>query len=196
MSQRLRGHLRELMVPAVVALALAGCTAAQGAPQTGPFGWFSAAPPPSAWLNLELPGQQAVLSYPPTAHRIEADPGAVAAATVTPVGDFVAYLNATPKQGDESLGNWSRFRIDHLTDESARSVTLTAAATGLAFRGGTGSCVQDDYTTRVGSHHYREIACLVSGAHGDSVIVAATLAADWPREHVLLEQAVDSYVTR
>jgi hypothetical protein len=196
MTGQLRDHLRGRLVLAVVALAVAGCTAAQGAPQAGPFAWFTAGPPPSGWHTASLPGQQAVLSYPPTAHPIEADPGAVAEATVTPTGDFVTYLNATPQQGDESLANWPRFRIDHLTDESARSVTLTGAATGLAFQGGTGSCVQDDYTTVVGSHHYREIACLVSGAHGDSVVVAATLAADWPREHALLEQAVDSYVTR
>jgi hypothetical protein len=184
------------MVPAVVALALAGCGAANPSPQAGPFGWFTADPPPTGWHQVELPAHQAVLAYPPTAHPIEADPGTVAAATVTPTGDFVAYLNATPKQGDESLANWSKFRIDHHDQESERSVTLTAAVTGIAFPGGIGSCVQDDYTTPIGSHHYREIACLVSGAHGDSVIVAATLAADWPREHALLEQAVNSYVTR
>ena len=196
MTRRLRGHLRGLLVPAVVAVALAGCGAAQGAAQAGPFAWFAARQAPSGWHAVELPAHQGVLSYPQTAHPIQADAGAVAAATITPAGDFVAYLNATPQQGDESVGNWSQFRIAHLRDESTRWVTLTAAATGLAFQGGTGSCVQDDYTTLVGSHHYREIACLVSGSHGGSVIVAATLAADWPREHSLLEQAVSSYVTR
>jgi hypothetical protein len=184
------------MVPTVAALALAGCTAAEGSTQAGPFAWFTASSVPSGWHTASLPGGQAVLPYPPTAHPVQADPGTVSEATISPAGDFLVYLNATPRQGDESLGNWSRFRIDHLTDESARSVTLTAAATGLTFHGGTGSCVQDDYTTRVGAHHYREIACLVSGAHGDSVIVAATPAADWPREQATLEKAVDSYVTR
>jgi hypothetical protein len=91
----------------VVALALAGCGAADPSPQAGPFGWFTADPPPTGWHQVELPAHQAVMAYPPAAHPIKADPGAVAAAALTPAGDFVAYLNATPKQGDESLANWS-----------------------------------------------------------------------------------------
>jgi hypothetical protein len=36
-------------------------------------------------------------------------------------GRFDAYLNATPKQGSETLANWSRFRQDHNRDEGDRS---------------------------------------------------------------------------
>src|SRR6516162_9138627 len=50
---------------------------------------------------------------------------------------------------------------------------LNATPQRVRFRGGTGSCVIDDYTTRVGAHHFQEIACLVRGRHNGSVIVAA-----------------------
>ena len=62
----------------------------------------------------------------------------------------------------------------------------------MAFRGGTGSCVADTYVTRIGAHEYREIACLVAGTRGSSVVVAAP-ADSWDRYSPVLEQAVDSY---
>lgn len=71
-----------------------------------------------------------------------------------------------------------------------------ATATGLAFLGGTGSCVIDDYVTRIGAHHYEELACLVQGRSGASVIVAAALAARWAQSRPLLEQAVAAYRVR
>lgn len=63
----------------------------------------------------------------------------------------------------------------------------------MVFRGGTGSCVDDSYVTRVGAHRYREIACLVAGTRGSSVLVAAAIADDWDLYRPLLEQAVDSF---
>lgn len=63
----------------------------------------------------------------------------------------------------------------------------------MPFRGGTGSCVEDTYVTRVGGHRYREIACLVAGTRGSSVLVAAAPAASWDRYRPVLEQAVDAY---
>ena len=105
----------------------------------------------------------------------------------------LVYLNATPRQGEESLTNWPNFRIDHLTGEQATSATLLSARTGIDFRGGTGSCVDDSYVTSVGAHRYREIACLVASAKGSSVLVAAAIADDWDLYRPLLEQAVDSY---
>jgi hypothetical protein len=159
------------------------------------FDWFRAQAAPAGWLSVEVPGQLAVLSYPSTAHPVYADPGAVAVAAITPAGDYATYLNATPRQGGESLANWTRFRLDHLADDTAGPAKLLATAQGLAFRGGTGSCLLDDYTSRVGAHRYREIACLVSGDRGDSVLVAATLAADWPQQERALKLAVESYTT-
>jgi hypothetical protein len=159
------------------------------------FGWFRVQEPPLNWLSLEMPGHIARLSYPSTAHPIYADPGAVAVAAIRPAGDYATYLNATPRQGDESLAAWSRSRLDHLADDTAGPAILLASAAGLSFRGGSGSCVIDEYTSRVGAHRYREIACLVSGARGDSVLVAPTLAGDWPQQEQTLERSVDAYTT-
>jgi len=142
---------------------------------------------------MELPGGAAVLAYPPSAVPVQSDPGTVAAETAGTDGQPVLYLNATPQQGSETPANWRSFRLAHLRGEHAAGATLDASAAGLAFRGGTGSCVLDDYVTRIGTHHYREIACLVAGAHGGTVIVAATPADRWNSERGILEQAVDSY---
>jgi hypothetical protein len=108
----------------------------------------------------------------------------------------VLYLNATPRQGDESLRNWARFRLSRLTEDDASSAHEDSAADGVRFRGGTGSCVMDDYITRIGSHHYQEIACLVQGRTAESVIVAAAPAAQWRQSRSLLEQAVAAYAVR
>ena len=157
------------------------------------FSWFTAGPAPAGWLAMELPGGAAVLAYPPSAVPVQSDPGTVAAETAGTDGQPVLYLNATPQQGSETPANWRSFRLAHLRGEHAAGATLDASAAGLAFRGGTGSCVLDDYVTRIGTHHYREIACLVAGAHGGTVIVAATPADRWNSERGILEQAVDSY---
>ena len=71
-----------------------------------------------------------------------------------------------------------------------------AAAAGVKFRGGTGSCVVDDYVTRIGRHHYQEVACLVQGHTSASVIVAAAPASDWARARPLLLRAVAAYLVR
>ena len=65
------------------------------------------------------------------------------------------YLDATPRQGDETLPGWAAFRIAHLRDDDTSAATLDAHAEHLTFLGGTGSCVLDDYVTQVGAHHYR-----------------------------------------
>jgi hypothetical protein len=135
------------------------------------------------------------MAYPPSARPIQADRGAVAVAQRGARGDFALYLNATPKQGDESLANWTTFRLAHQADESS-SVTLVATATGITFTGGQGSCVMDDYTSRHGSHPYREIACFVAGQHGSSVLVAATSTEHWRTERATLQSAVEAYIAR
>ena len=67
---------------------------------------------------------------------------------------------------------------------------------GLAFRGGNGSCVIDDYVTRVRSHHYREIACIAQGKTTTSVIVASALASRWTQYAPELEHAVAAWEVR
>jgi hypothetical protein len=143
---------------------------------------------------MELPDGTAVLPIPPEATLVQGDPGSVSAGMAAPDGDLLVYLNATPRQGEESLANWPRFRLDHLTGEHATSATLLSARTGMAFRGGSGSCVDDSYVTSVGAHRYREIACFVASTKGSSVLVAAAIADDWDLYRPLLEQAVDSYL--
>jgi hypothetical protein len=66
----------------------------------------------------------------------------------------------------------------------------------VTFRGGTGSCVIDQYVTRIGAHRYQEIACLVQGRTSASVIVAAAPAATWAQASPLLFRAVAAYQIR
>jgi hypothetical protein len=108
----------------------------------------------------------------------------------------LVYLDATPRQGTETLPGWANFRIAHLRNDDAATATLDAHAEHLKFLGGTGSCVLDDYTTRAGARHFREIACLVQDSNSASVIVAATPATDWSRYRAILEQAVAAYSVR
>ena len=122
-----------------------------------------------------------MLSYPPSLRPLAGDKVAVSAARLSPGGAFQLYLNATPRQGTERLRNWAAFRLKLLRADDAASAHQDAAAQGVKFRGGTGSCVIDDYLTRIGAHHYQEIACLVQGHTSASVIVAAAPAAPGPR---------------
>jgi hypothetical protein len=159
------------------------------------FSWFHAGPAPEGWQSLELPKAMAVLSIPPGATPTPGDPGTVSATVTAPNGDLKIYLNATPQQGDESQSNWPEFRLAHLTGEHAASANRLAERAGMQFRGGPGSCVEDTYVTRIGGHKYREIACLVSGPRGGSVLVAAAPAVSWDRYSDVLEQAVDAYAS-
>jgi hypothetical protein len=102
------------------------------------------------------------------------------------------YLNATPRQGAETLANWSRFRSEHNHDEGDHGVRLLAATTDARFFSGHGACVIDTYTTSKAS--YREIACLVSGPSSSAVVVAAAPNALWDQQAPTLERAVSSFV--
>jgi hypothetical protein len=127
---------------------------------------------------------------------VAGDTGSVSAARFGPHGRYLLYLNATPHQGTESLSNWRSYRIRLLTSDDASSARLLAASTGVRFRGGTGSCVRDTYTTRVGGHHFEEIACLVQGKHGETVVVAAAAASGWATSAGTLERAIDAFTVR
>ena len=117
----------------------------------------------AGWRHLTLPNRTGVLSYPPSLRPLAGDKVAVSAARRGPGGAFQLYLNATPRQGSERLAGWAAFRLNLLRSDDAASAREVAAAAGVKFRGGTGSCVIDDYVTRIGAHHYQEIACLVQG---------------------------------
>ena len=154
------------------------------------------APAPPGWHHLTLPNGTAVLFYPPTMHRVSGDSDAVSAARLGPDGQYLLYLNATPRQGQESLRNWASYRLRSLRSDDASRASLDGAAGNQPFRGGTGSCVLDHYVTRALAHRYTELACLVQGRTGASVIVAAAPTALWPSARAILTQAVSAYTVR
>ncbi len=137
-----------------------------------------------------------MLAYPPAMRKVESDTGAVAVAQFTSSGAYVKYLNATPRQGDETLADWPEFRLDHLTDDDASSDRLIAESHGVKFLGGTGTCVIDAYVTKIKSHHFTELACYVRGPSTASVIVAAAPSADWASQSAVLMRAVAAYQVR
>jgi hypothetical protein len=174
----------------IVAFALPGRSPGRAFPPLVP------AAAPALWPHLTLPNGTAVLSYPPSLHPLAGDKDAVSAGRLGPGGAFQLYLNATPRQGTERLQDWSAFRLTLLRSDDAASAHEVGAAEGVKFRGGTGSCVIDAYVTRIGAHHYQEIACLVQGRTSASVIVAAAPSATWAQARPLLFRAVAAYLVR
>jgi hypothetical protein len=197
-SQRAR-VLRRAIWPAAAALAATlGIVVLAGGHQPPPargsqaFAWLRPAMVPGGW-RVGVTRSGATLAYPASWREIQTDRGTVSAAPDGPGGSFAGYLNATPLGGDETLANWSRFRVAHVAEEGAHRVQLEATANGLRFRAGHGSCVIDSYTTS--RARFREIACIVAGARATTVVVAAAPAAGWPRRSPVLEQAVASFTT-
>lgn len=175
----------------------AGVSVASAAPGTAPPGRpLSARPAPAAWHRVALPGGAAVLAFPPAMHLVAGDAGAVTAASFSPSGAYVLYLNATPRQGAETLADWPAFRVGHQRADNAASVRLLAVRHGVRFLGGTGTCVVDAYVTKVRANHYTELACFVRGRTSASVIVAAAPTARWTIMAGLLARAVAAYQAR
>ena len=116
------------------ALAIAGCGGAghSGAPAAGasravanppPFAWLAPGPAGAAWTVVRLPSG-ATLTRPPGWQAVRSDPGTASFAVRDSRHAIVAYLNATPRQGAESLGNWAGFRIHHNAEEGSKAITL------------------------------------------------------------------------
>jgi hypothetical protein len=189
---------------AVLFAAAAGCgttkpagnsqtaTAAKGQPAPT-FAWLHAAPPPSGWQTARIT-MGAAFSYPPAWTRIHGDAGTASVALLNSDHQFVGYLNLTPRQGDETLANWTHFRVAHNADEGDRAVTTQAATTNRGFRGGHISCVQDSYVTATGAR-YVELACLIAGQSGKVVVVGASPPQSWPKVAPLIQQAISSTTT-
>jgi hypothetical protein len=179
----------------VAALAIAGCGGggAPSASKPASFGWLHPSAPPAGWSQARLPSGAASVAYPSGWHRIASDPGTVSAAQIGPHGLIVGYVNATPQQANETLANWATFRPTHNAHEGDRSVRVLAAAQGVRFRTGQGSCVVDRYATS--RTHYREIACLVAGRHGQTVVVAAATEKAWAHLEPTLRRAVATFAT-
>ncbi len=181
---------------AVVAVFVAGGAATRSLAAAGRFFGLVPAPAPAGWRSATLPGGDGMLAYPPTMTRVRSDAVAVSAARLGPGGRYLLYLNATPREGDEDLRNWPQFRLRLLRSDDASAAHEIAPARNVRFRGGTGSCVLDSYVSKIGAHHYTELACLVRGKAGASVVVAAAPAARWARSAPLLERAVAAYQVR
>ena len=195
MSRRRRAAIGATAVALIVLGVFVGLTSgdqrSQG-PPAGAFAWLRPAPAPADWNVTRISGG-ATLSYPPGWRPLKTDPGTATAGLLRggDEDDIVGYLNATPRQGEETLENWASFRPDHNRDEGDRSVHLIASSTGLPFRGGHGSCVIDDYTTSRAT--YREIACFASGAGSSAVVVAAAPISSWHQEEATLRRAVSAF---
>lgn len=144
------------------------------------MGTLRSAPAPRGWRVARLPSHLATLAYPPGWRAIETDRGTFSAARTERDGLIVSYLNLTPRSGAETLANWTHFRPRHVSMDGGRHVRLLAAASGLSLGGGEGSCVIDSYSTSRTS--YREIACLVIGAHAGTVVVGAAQSAAWAEQ--------------
>ena len=182
-----------MLVASAVFGASLGATVTSASPANpAPFRWLKPAPAPSGWKHLRLPSGGATLAYPPSLAPISGDSGSVTVEKKDSSGRVLVYLNATPKQGAETLTDWPAFRMAHNRAED-KTVQEDARAVGLPFYGGVGSCVIDHYITKFHANHYREIACFVQGRTTASVIVAAALESDWPQAAPLLERAVSVY---
>ena len=185
-----------LAAPAATAVTVTVMLALPGHPTGRAFPTPDPAAAPTGWPRAALPGGTAVPSCPPSLRPLPGDEGTVSAARLGPGGTFQLYLNATPRQGAETLARWAAFRLKFLRADNAAGARLDAAAPRVRFRGGTGSCVIDDYLTKNGARHYQEIACLVPGRTSASVIVAAAPAAQWATAQPLLLRAVAAYLVR
>ncbi len=188
------GVIAVTLVAVALILALAGGSQSSDR-RPGRFPWLHPASPPTAWKVAHASGG-AALAYPPGWKSIESDPGTASVALLRG-GDRIpdriaAFLNATPKQGPETLANWTRFRLQHNRGEDNRNVRLIASAKDLSFRSARGSCVIDDYTTSKAT--YREIACIVSSSRSTGVVVAAAPRGLWDQRATTLERAVSSFV--
>jgi len=194
-------HPRTIALAAFLALAGIAAFAAAGRggdkpaqPHPQAFDWLRPASVPGSWSARRLPGSPARLPVPPGWRSARSDPGTRTVISRGPSGEIAGYLNATPRQGEESLASWDSFRVDHNRDEGDRDVDLLAAASGLRFGTGRGSCVLDSYRTETDAR-YRELACIVAGRAATTVIVAAAPPRQWRAEAPTLRRAIAAFTT-
>ena len=160
------------------------------------FSWLDTAPAPVDWRHATTARTAATLFYPPAWRAIPGDKGTVTEALRDSAGPYAGYLNLTPRQGAERLHGWAAFRTTRNHEDGDGQVRQLAAAEGLRFRDARGSCVIDDYLSKVGAHPYREIACILSGRRHTDVFIAAALTRDWRTLRPTLEQAASALLQR
>ncbi len=148
------------------------------------------------WRSASISSGGATLFYPPNWKPIPGDRGTVTAALRDGRGRYRGYLNVTPRQGAEQLAGWAAFRAARNTREGDAHERIFAAGENLRFTGARGSCVIDDYLSRVGSHPYRELACIVAGSRYTNVLVGATLVSDWSTLGPTVQRAAAALIVR
>jgi hypothetical protein len=157
------------------------------------FAWLRPSPAPAGWQVARI-ATGAVMLYPPGWRLVAGDTGTATAVLQNAHQAFLGYLNLTPRQGDETLRSWATFRVAHNVREGDRGVRTLAAAKGLRFRSGRGTCVRDAYATASGAR-FIELACLVAGAKATSVIVGAAPPHVWPQMSPVIERAIAVFTT-
>jgi hypothetical protein len=160
------------------------------------FSWLRPAAAPRGWLQTTTATSHATLFYPSAWRPIPGDTGTVTVSLRDHAGLYAGYLNVTPRQGAEQLHGWAAFRTNRNREDGDGHVRQVAAAEGLRFRNALGSCVIDDYLSKVGSHPYREIACIVRGHGHTNVFIGAALRRDWQVLGGILEGAASSLLQR
>jgi hypothetical protein len=171
-------------------------TRTAGAQVADAFSWLRAGPSPKTWTSATIVSGGATLSYPSNWKPIPGDHGTVTAALRDSRGLYRGYLNVTPRQGAEQLAGWATFRIERNTQEGDRQTRVVASAENLRLGSVRGSCVIDDYLSRVESHPYRELACIFTGSRYTNVFVGASLVRDWPTLGRVVERAASAFTER
>src|SRR5438270_9284803 len=118
--------LAVVAVGAVLLAALAGCGGSARGRADGPFAWLQPGSPPSGWHLARIQGG-AVLAYPPGWTPIKTDRGTASVALLRNGGRIDGYLNATPRQGGETLANRTRFPPPNNGEQGDRRVRAIAA---------------------------------------------------------------------
>jgi hypothetical protein len=160
------------------------------------FSWLRPRAAPAGWVGTPIESGGAVLFHPPGWKRTHGDKGTVSFSLRDGTGLYRSYLNVTPRQGAERLAGWADFRTKRNRAEGDRRVREQTAAEGLHFAAASGSCVIDDYLSRVGSNPYTELACIASGRRYTNVFVGAALSRDWARLGPLIERAASALIER
>jgi hypothetical protein len=194
-----------LLGPAVAAAAIAPGVSGSRAAHTGAGAGALArsslsrlrpGPAPATWRQATIASGAATLSYPRGWKPISGDVGTVSFALRDRSGRYLGYINVTPRQGEERLAGWAAFRTRRNAEDEDKAVHALASAERVRFAGAHGSCVIDEYASRVGSNAYRELACIVAGKRSTAVFVGATLVADWPTLGPIVERAASSLIER
>jgi hypothetical protein len=186
-NPRRTGRLASLAVVAAICTLIVAIAAADGR---------RAITSSRGWRHATISSGAATLAYPPGWEAIPGDLGTLSFATRGRGGLYLGYLNATPRQGAEQLAGWGVFRTRRNSEDGDRRVRTLSSSENVPFIDARGSCVLDEYLSRVGSHPYRELACIVAGRRSTSVFVGAALVADWPALGPIVEHAAATFVER